>query len=332
MEYRALIIDDNAVNTAVISGLLEKFHVKSVLVSSGEETVKREDLDTFHIIFTDYLMPGMNGIQVGKRVRELTKDKGVRIPVILCTANVGAAGQVEDVEDCIQYILNKPVKRQELEEVLRRYVDKDIKMDTDSGKDEETEKLQISGLDTEQGIRQAGDRKIYLSILKEFHRIIPKTCEQIRKYEASNDTENYRVEVHGLKGAARLAGAMELANLCEFLETQTKSRSPKELHGQTEYMLKLYSRYTELLAPIVKETPEIQERKEVSKDVIKEKLQEMSKQLDDFDIEKAEELLKELQGYLLDDSYEKVLSTLKECIESIDYEGGIKCICEYLNE
>lgn len=332
MEYRALIIDDNAVNTAVISGLLEKFHVKSVLVSSGEETVKREDLDTFHIIFTDYLMPGMNGIQVGKRVHELTKHKGVHIPVILCTANVGAAGQVEDVEDCIQYILKKPVKQQELEEVLRRYVDKDIKMEACSGKDEESEKLQIPGLDTEQGIRQAGDRKIYLSILKEFHRIIPKTCEKIRKYEESNDTENYRVEVHGLKGASRLAGAMELANLCEFLETQTKSRNPKELHSQTEYMLKLYSRYDELLAPIVQETPVVQERKEVSKDVIKEKLEKMQNQLDDYEIEKAEELFKELQGYTLDNNYDQVLEKLKECIESIDYEGGMKCIREYLSE
>ena len=78
MAYRALIIDDNAVNTAVISGLLEKFDVESVLVADGEEAVARDDLNEFQIVFTDYLMPGMNGIEVGKRIKEIVAEADER--------------------------------------------------------------------------------------------------------------------------------------------------------------------------------------------------------------------------------------------------------------
>lgn len=330
MGYRALVIDDNPVNTAVISGLLEKFQVKSVLASSGEETVNREDLDTFHIIFTDYLMPGMNGIQVGKEVHEKVKDKGVHIPVILCTANVGAAGQAADLEDGINYILTKPVKVGELEQVLKRYVDKDIKMVEKEVKDKQGEKLEIANLDTEYAIQQCGDREIYLSILKEFHRTIPRTCELLQWCEERNDTESYRVQVHGLRGASRLVGAMELARLCEFLENAVKSKTPRELHGQTEYMMRLYKGYSEALQPFVEKQEKDLERKVVSKELIKEKLQSMGSLLDDFEIQHAEELLEELKGYLLDEEYENMLSKLAECIAGIDYEGGISCVNEYL--
>ena len=252
MGYRALVIDDNPVNTAVISGLLEKFHVKSVLASSGEETIAREDLDTFHVIFTDYLMPGMNGIQVGKAVHEKIKDKGVHVPVILCTADVGAAGLAADLEEGINYILKKPVKVEELEQVLKRYINKDIKRDEQCGEAKEEEILKIADLDTEYAIQQCGDIKIYRSILEEYHRNILRTCELLLWCEERNDTESYRVQVHGLKGASRLVGAMELANLCDFLENQTKSRTPRELHEQTEYMMKLYKSYYETLQPFVK--------------------------------------------------------------------------------
>lgn len=327
MGYRALIIDDNPVNTAVISGLLEKFQVKSVLAADGEEAIKREDLDTFHIIFTDYLMPGMNGVQVSKAIRELTKDAGESVPIILCTADIGAAGHAADLEESVNYILTKPVKIEELEQILKRYVDKDIKMKNNN---EVRESMEIAGLDTEYAIQQCGDMKIYLSILKEYHRTIQRTCELLLWCEERNDTESYRVQIHGLKGASRLVGAMELANLCEYLENQVKSRTPRELHGQTEYMLKMYRSYSAILQPFVDEPEKERERKPVAKEVLKEKLQEMSSLLNDFDLDGAEKLLDELKGYLFDDTYENIILKLSECIAGVDYDGGISCVKEYL--
>lgn len=261
MGYKALIVDDNTVNATVISGLLKKFDVDSEACLSGAEAVARSDLNEFHIVFTDYMMPGMDGIEIGRRLREFSQSQGRELPVILCTANVGAAGLAADVEAGISYILKKPVKLQELEQILQRYVNKGLSLDNSHTEDLLSSKLDIPGLDTSFAIRQAGDERIYLNILNEFHKAIKSTSGRIRKYEQENDTKGYRIEVHGLKSASRLVGAMELANLCEFLENETKSRKPLELKKQTEYLLRIYESFLEKLSPFVEKE---EQQKEIS--------------------------------------------------------------------
>lgn len=329
MGYKALIVDDNTVNATVISGLLKKFHVESEVALSGNEAVTRKDLAQFHIVFTDYMMPDMDGIEVGRRLREFGQSQGKELPVVLCTANVGAAGLAADVEAGISYILKKPVKLQELEQILRRYVDPEISLDNSSA-EEETSSLNIPGLDTAFAVKQAGDERIYLNILREYHKAIKKTCERLHKHEQANDTKNYRIEVHGLKTSSRLVGAMELANLCEFLENETKSKKPLDLKKQTEYLLRIYEGFLEKLAPFVKQEESKKELQPISKEKAQEKLNELKGLLEDYELDGAEELLEEMRRYQVNEAYEQCLSKVSECISSIDYEGGIQAItaCE----
>ncbi|MDE6314292.1 MAG: response regulator [Lachnospiraceae bacterium] len=329
MGYKALIVDDNAVNATVISGLLNKFHVESEVALDGAEAIARRDLVNFQIVFTDYLMPGIDGIGVGKQIRQCIHDQGKDIPVVLCTANVGAAGLAADVETGISYILKKPVKVQELEQVLQRYVDERLCLDN-SQSQPAVSMLNIPGLDTAYAIRQAGGERLYLNILSEYHKAIKETCERLRKYEQTNDTVNYRIEVHGLKSSCRLVGAMELANLCEYLENETKSKTPMDLKGQTAYLLRIYESFIERLAPFIKQEESNQEQESISKEKAKEQFLSIRRLLEDFELDEAEELLEELQQYKLNEAYKLCLDKLSECIGAVDYEGGIMAIdaCE----
>lgn len=330
MAYRALIIDDNAVNTAVISGLLEKFDVESVLVADGEEAVARDDLNEFQIVFTDYLMPGMNGIEVGKRIKEIVALKGGDVPVIMCTANPDAAGQAADYEQGIRYILKKPVKIQELEQVLRRYVDRDIKMLAHT-EEKKPEEFKIPGLDTAYAIKQSGDIHIYESILREYYSAIDKTSQRIRQFQNDNDADKFRIEVHGLKSSSNLVGAMEIARMCEYLENAVRSRQPKDFHTQTEYLLKLYGECKVVIAPFVPESlKDHAGKKTTTKEYVSERLQSIYKLLDDFEMDAAEEVVEELNRYSLDDPYEEMLSSLEKALADIDYEAGMEIITLYL--
>lgn len=331
MAYKALIIDDNAVNTAVISGLLKKFDVESILVADGEEAVSRDDLNEFQVVFTDYLMPGMNGIEVGKRIKEIVSVQGVDVPVIMCTANPGAAGQAADYEQGIRYILKKPVKIQELEQVLKRYVDKDIKMVT-SQLEKKPEEFIIPRFDTAYAIRQAGDIHIYESILKEYYSAIDKTSQRLRKFEEDNDPEKFRIEVHGLKSASNLVGAVEIAKMCEYLENAVRSRKPRDFHSQTEYLLKLYGECKELIAPFLPEAIKGDVEKETTtKESMEAKLRSIYQLLDDFEIDATEEMVEELGRYSLDEAYEEMVSSLEKALSDVDYEKGMEIITTYLN-
>ncbi|PKL17945.1 MAG: hypothetical protein CVV49_08370, partial [Spirochaetae bacterium HGW-Spirochaetae-5] len=71
---KALVADDNKTSCRVLSSYLEKLSFKTTSVYSGEEVlseIKRTELskeEPYAIIFLDWEMPGINGIETAKRI------------------------------------------------------------------------------------------------------------------------------------------------------------------------------------------------------------------------------------------------------------------------
>ena len=83
-----LIVDDNPINQKLLVLGLQK-HVKGiVLANDGEEAVEKFLSGSYDIIIMDLQMPGMNGIQATKKIRDLEVEKGMkRTPIIGNTAH-----------------------------------------------------------------------------------------------------------------------------------------------------------------------------------------------------------------------------------------------------
>lgn len=83
--YSALIVEDNPVNLKVTEKMLNKagsrLDVKSVM--SGEDCLARLKEESFDLILMDCQMPGLDGFETTRRLREM----GVATPVVACTAN-----------------------------------------------------------------------------------------------------------------------------------------------------------------------------------------------------------------------------------------------------
>ena len=79
---RILIVDDeDAVRSAIKLLLRFDGHVVET-ASNGHEAMQRFDSAHFDVVITDYCMPGMNGGDVARAV----KERHPRLPVILLTA------------------------------------------------------------------------------------------------------------------------------------------------------------------------------------------------------------------------------------------------------
>ncbi|RLD17381.1 MAG: response regulator [Caldiserica bacterium] len=109
---RVLVIDDDPQITTFIKFILEKNNFKVFFADSGMkglEILESEDVD---IILLDVMMPGMNGYEICRKIREnpKTKDK----PVLMLTA----LGMGEDFEKALEVGANwyivKPFKPQQL--------------------------------------------------------------------------------------------------------------------------------------------------------------------------------------------------------------------------
>ncbi len=82
MKKRILVVDDEEGLRLLYKEELEDEGASVVLASSGTEALEKIEMGSIDLVLLDIKMPGMDGVEVLRRVKERWKD----LPVILCTA------------------------------------------------------------------------------------------------------------------------------------------------------------------------------------------------------------------------------------------------------
>jgi len=110
---RVLIVEDNEQVGAFAASLLEELGIASSLVIDGGQALAliKADPQAFSLVFTDIVMPGISGIELGREIRRVAPA----LPVVLTSgySDVLSNGATVDFE-----VLNKPYSVPELTRVL----------------------------------------------------------------------------------------------------------------------------------------------------------------------------------------------------------------------
>ncbi|MDE7004479.1 MAG: response regulator [Oscillospiraceae bacterium] len=123
---RALAVDDEEMNLVVAKGVLGSYGIQVDTCLSGREAVAQCDSVSYDIIFLDHMMPGFDGVQTLKKIRELQNGVYQDLPVIALTANtVSGAREMFRGEGFTEFV-PKPIERTVLERVLRRVLPKHL--------------------------------------------------------------------------------------------------------------------------------------------------------------------------------------------------------------
>ena len=114
-----LIVDDVATNIEMIETLLSPTGLHTSSAENGEVALEILDQTTPDLILLDIRMPGMDGYEVAKRIKENPDKK--HIPIIACTASVFSSKKIEKSTD-FNGFLHKPIKMAELFSQLSKYL------------------------------------------------------------------------------------------------------------------------------------------------------------------------------------------------------------------
>lgn len=120
---KILIVDDDKMNSKVVKRLLSSYNFEIDLVTTSQECIyKIKEGNEYDLIFLDYVMPEMDGVNV---LQVLKKLEDYKIPPIVCiTANALVGMKEMYLEAGFDDYLSKPVNELELDKIINKYFKK----------------------------------------------------------------------------------------------------------------------------------------------------------------------------------------------------------------
>ena len=116
-----LLAEDNPVNQKVATRLLEKRGHRVVLAATGEEALAALSQQSYDLVLMDVHMPGTDGIQATRRLREQEKLTGLHQTVIAMTALAMKGDRDRCIASGMDGYLSKPIDLQQLDDMLAAY-------------------------------------------------------------------------------------------------------------------------------------------------------------------------------------------------------------------
>ena len=114
-----LVVDDDIALLKLMKRDLELEGYRVVTASDGKTALQLIKNEQPALVFLDVVMPGLDGFQVCKRIREF-----LRVPIIMLTAR----GQIEDVvrglEAEVSGYIVKPFDSDRILAIVKRYLDR----------------------------------------------------------------------------------------------------------------------------------------------------------------------------------------------------------------
>ncbi len=107
-----LVVDDQIQNIELLEAYLYPQGYKIVTACSGEEALEKLAINQIDLILLDVMMPGMNGFDVTRWVRQ--DDSHRLLPIILLTALRDTDDRVRGIEAGCDDFISKPIDKTEL--------------------------------------------------------------------------------------------------------------------------------------------------------------------------------------------------------------------------
>src|SRR5512133_3135819 len=115
-----LIVDDEASNRDALALLLTQSGYRAIPAESGERAMQLLAEPPFDIVITDLFLPGINGIDILRQIKERTPAANV----ILITGNASAETAVEAMKEGAFDYLTKPLNIQKLKVLITKALEK----------------------------------------------------------------------------------------------------------------------------------------------------------------------------------------------------------------
>lgn len=126
---KVLAAEDNELNAEILQMMLRQAGADVTLVENGELLVNAFEAaapNTYDYIFTDIMMPVMDGYEACRRIRALDRPDTQSIPIIAMTANAFAEDVQRSLDAGMDAHISKPFDLKKLQQCLAKLSQKRV--------------------------------------------------------------------------------------------------------------------------------------------------------------------------------------------------------------
>lgn len=341
---KALVVDDNEVNLMVTEELLKQYGFAVTKALNGEEAVLKAGKNNFQIIFMDHMMPGMDGIETAKAIRQMNAHNK-NVPIIALTANALTGMKELFVENSLDDFISKPVDIQELERIIKEWVPeeniiqgslmKDIKDFTSVFNNIDNFKS-IAYSDTTLNISGAikalnNDKNLYIMILSNFLKHLESKIDKLRESAKSSDLGNFVIYIHGMQSSLLNVGAKESALLAKKLENAAKEGNITYVRDNLKLFIRELGILNQKINILLSHSEDAENNHEpVNPEVLNGILYDTLNMINDLDNLGALKSLESAKKLNLGTSETELIDTIKNLVKNYDYDNAVSKIKKYM--
>ena len=216
---RILLAEDNVVNQKVALKTLEKLGYHADVVVDGLEALEALQARSYDLVFMDVQMPRLDGLEATRRIRAPgSRIVDPKVPIVALTAHAMAGDRQDCLDAGMDDYLAKPIKLQELAEILAKWATpRTVTASTETKTAATTYATALADAQAEGDCRVFdesvllalldGDQVAASEIANGYLADVPRQVSSLQAALKKGDTAEVRVRAHTLKGASASVGA-----------------------------------------------------------------------------------------------------------------------------
>ena len=335
-----LVVDDINTNLKVAEGLMMPYKMRVDLCRNGAESIDAVKSYAYDIVFMDHMMPGMDGIEAARRIRELGGEYYQKLPIIALTANAVSGVREMFVKNGFNDFLSKPIDTVKLNAILEKWIPegKRKKIVTErqgaSGEasaDETGAGIRLSGVNIGKGVAIAGGtEENYLKMLSVFCEDARMKISEMNEAHEKNDLYLYAVHAHALKSAAANIGAEAVSAAAKELEEAGKRHDADYINHHNWTFLKKLETLLRDIAALANEKRG--DAPDAAPTAVKAAIKELKAAIDVLSVGAINESVKKLRELALSGHTGEAMGQIIQNTVVGDYDAATALIDKMLEE
>jgi len=338
---KVLVVDDVETNLDVAKGLMLPYGLNIDTAASGPEAIekvkeagKQNSASRYDLIFMDHMMPGMDGVETVRIIRnDLPGNYGRMVPIIALTANALAGNEKMFLANGFNAFIPKPIDVIQLDTALNTWVRNKQSPETLQMAEIELTKLKkdddftsgvlenepVQGIEFAQGVERYNGEAAYLDILRSWCRHTPALLEKMKSLSRENLPE-YSITVHGLKGSSYGIFANEIGKMAQELEGFAKAGDFENVEAKNADFIKMTESVLQELAALLEKASNakgVKPKMPLPDTTLLSRLLDAAKR---YKSTVMEEVLEELESFEYESGGELV-AWLREQIDNLEYDA-----------